>query len=224
MNSWRNVMSGHAYKSFDTSSANLTIVGRKPALLVVDVVTAFLGDEGLTLEDSIAQSPLSCGPAGWTAVPKVQTLIRMAREQGFPVIYTTGDPNVLGGATKSLVDGRESARAEVAEIPAVIAPLDGEPVVSKGRPSAFFGTPLTAQLIQQDVDSLIVCGCTTSGCVRATVVDGHSYGWPVIVAEDASFDRAQLSHDVSLFEMNAKYAQVASVDDIVAAFSTITRE
>ncbi|MCU1546775.1 MAG: hypothetical protein JWP30_1875 [Homoserinimonas sp.] len=220
MKSWRNVMSDEAYASFDTSPADPTTVGRRPALLVIDVVTAFLGDEGVSMQESVARWPLSCGPTGWAAVPKVQALIEMARRQGFPVIYTTGDPGALGGALKTVIDGRESARAEVAEIPDVIAPLQGESVVSKGRPSAFFGTPLTAQLIKLGVDSLIVCGCTTSGCVRATVVDGHSLGWPVLVAEDATFDRAQLSHDVSLFEMNAKYAQVATVSEITSAFSS----
>jgi maleamate amidohydrolase len=218
VNSWRDVMSNEAYKAFGASPERATEVGQRPALLVIDVVTAFLGEEGLSLADSIADRPLSCGPAGWSALPRVKDLIEMARDRGFPVIYTVGDSAVLGGALRNTVDGRESSRSEVAEIPDVIAPLPGESVIAKARASAFFGTPLTALLIKQRIDSVIVVGCTTSGCVRATVVDGHSLGWPVVVAEDASFDRAKLSHDVSLFEMNAKYAQVLSVDEIVAAY------
>lgn len=219
MNSWRDVMSDEAYKAFGTSPERTPEVGQRPALLVIDVVTAFLGEEGLSLADSIADRPLSCGPAGWSALPRVKDLIGWARDRGFPVIYTVGDSGVLGGALRNAVDDRQSSRSEAAEIPDVIAPIPGESVIPKARASAFFGTPLTALLIKQRVDSLIVAGCTTSGCVRATVVDGHSLGWPVVVAEDASFDRAKLSHDVSLFEMNAKYAQVLSADDIVAAYA-----
>jgi nicotinamidase-related amidase len=212
-------MSDEGYEAFGTAQKPGTRLGERPALLVIDVVTAFLGGEGLSLEDSIADRPLSCGPAGWSALPKVNGLIELARGHGFPVIYTVGDSAVLGGALRDAVDERQSGGAEMVEIPDQIAPLQGESVIAKGRASAFFGTPLTALLIKQRIDSLIVAGCTTSGCVRATVVDGHSLGWPVVVAEDASFDRAKLSHDVSLFEMNAKYAQVLSVDEIVAAFA-----
>jgi maleamate amidohydrolase len=211
-------MSDEAYEAFGASPDRTPEVGRRPALLVIDVVTAFLGEEGLSLADSIADRPLSCGPAGWSALPRVKRLIKWARGRGFPVIYTVGDSGVLGGALKNAVDDRQASRSEMTEIPDVIAPLPGEGVIPKARASAFFGTPLTALLIKQKVDSLIVVGCTTSGCVRATVVDGHSLGWPVIVAEDASFDRAQLSHDVSLFEMNAKYAQVLNVNDTIAAY------
>lgn len=218
MASWRNVMDGQGYAAFDSSSSDLN-VGSRPALLVIDIVTAFLGGEGLTLEESIAQWPLSCGPAGWESLPKVQELIGVARSSGIRVIYTTGNPGVLGGATKSLVDTRGNAQADAMEIPESISPLPGEQVFAKSRPSAFFGTPLAALLVQQGIDSLIVAGCTTSGCVRATVVDGHSMGWPMVIAEEATFDRAELSHDVSLFEMNAKYGTVATVQQITQALS-----
>lgn len=219
MNSWRTVMPSRGYESFDTSTADLSRLGTRPALLVVDVVTSFLGEEGQSLEESIASRPLSCGPSGWAALALIRSLIEAARANEVPVIYTTGNPGVLGGATKNLVDGRDVAQREAQEIPPQIAPAEGEVVIAKSRPSAFFGTPMSALLIQNRVDSLVVCGCTTSGCVRATVVDGHSWGWPVVVAEDACFDRAPLSHDVSLFEMNAKYATVATVAEIAVGIA-----
>lgn len=217
MSTWREVMDSDSYVSFKGSGPSMA--ARRPAVLVIDVVKNFLGEPGLSREDSVAGWPLSCGPAGWAALPNIRKLVEMARERGFPVIYTVGDPGVLGGATKSVVDNRPAAAEEAREIPALISPAPGDPVVRKTRASAFFGTPLAALLIQHGVDSLIMCGCTTSGCVRASVVDGHSFGWPVVVAEDASFDRAQLSHDVSLFEMNAKYAVVKTVDEIAEGFS-----
>lgn len=211
-------MSGEAYKAFGASTEHALEAGERPALLIIDVVTAFLGERGLSLEESIADRPLSCGPAGWSALTHIKDLVEWAREKDFPVIYTVGDSGILGGALTRSVDERQSSQSEIMEIPAAIAPLSQDAVIAKPRASAFFGTPLAALLVKQKVDSLIVTGCTTSGCVRASVVDGHSHGWPVVIAEDAVFDRAKLSHDVSLFEMNAKYAQVLSSESIKAAY------
>lgn len=222
MQSWRDIMSGESYSSFETPGSALPHLGQRPAVLVIDAVKSFLGEEGLTLEESIAQWPLSCGPAGWSAVPKLDELITSARANSVPVIYTVGNPSILGGATKHVPADPDRALAEAQEIAGPLRPAEGEIVIPKTMPSAFFGTPLTSLLVRLKVDSLIVGGCTTSGCVRATVVDGHSLGWPVIVAEDASFDRAELSHNVSLFEMNAKYATVATVNQISRTFAALT--
>lgn len=219
MESWRNVMSGEAYKAFGATAVRPVVPGRRPALLIIDVVTSFLGERGLSLEESIADRPLSCGPAGWSALAHIKDLLEWARERDFPVVYTVGDSGILGGALTRSVDEREAGRSEIAEIPDEIAPLAGEAVIAKSRASAFFGTPLAALLVKERVDSLIVTGCTTSGCVRASVVDGHSHGWPVVVAEEGVFDRAKLSHDVSLFEMNAKYGHVATAKEIIGAYA-----
>lgn len=219
MQSWRDVMSEEAYKGFGASMERAVEAGQRPALLIIDVVTAFLGEPGLSLKESVAERPLSCGPAGWSALTHIKELIEWARAKDFPVIYTVGNSGILGGALTRPVDERQAGHSEIAEIPDVIAPLPPEAVIAKPRASAFFGTPLAALLVKQKVDSLIVTGCTTSGCVRASVVDGHSHGWPVVIAEDAVFDRAKLSHDVSLFEMNAKYGQVSGSKDIMEAYA-----
>lgn len=84
-------------------------------------------------------------------------------------------------------------------------------MVCKAKPSAFFGTPLLSVLIDLGVDSLVVCGGTTSGCVRATVVDAFSYNLAVAVAAEATFDRIEASHWMSLYDLNLKYAEVVSV-------------
>ena len=86
---------------------------------------------------------------------------------------------------------------------------------AKPKASAFFDTALVSYLIRRGVDSLVVTGATTSGCVRATVVDGHSHGYPTFVVEDACFDRSRLSHGVNLFEMNAKYADVVTASELI---------
>jgi nicotinamidase-related amidase len=101
------------------------------------------------------------------------------------------------------------------------APLPGEAVLYKAAPSAFFGTLLMAQLNALDVDSLIICGESTSGCVRATVVDGRSYRFKVTVVEEAVFDRHQATHAINLFDMHEKYADVLGIDEVVAHLNTL---
>jgi maleamate amidohydrolase len=96
-----------------------------------------------------------------------------------------------------------------------VAPREGEAVLRKSAPSAFFGTPLLAHLNAHHVDSLIVGGETTSGCVRATCIDGRSYRFRLTVVEECVFDRHEAAHAVNLFDLHQKYADVLSVNDVV---------
>lgn len=90
----------------------------------------------------------------------------------------------------------------------MIKPKDGEFIVRKARASAFFGTHLITYLVRKNIDCLLIAGTSTCGCVRGTVLDGYSYGYPVFLIEECVFDRSRTSHLVNLFEMNAKYASV----------------
>lgn len=194
-------------------------LGRHPALIVVDVVRAFTGEAGVSLRDSVAQWPTSCGPAAWVAMPYIERTVALAAARGWPIVYTTAQP----GATTSYggtVKGEESAmgspmdRPGAQEIPDEIAPPPGSLILAKPKASAFFATPLLSHLLRHQVDCVVVAGTTTSGCVRASVVDAHSYGFSVFVVEEACFDRARLSHGVNLFEMDAKYADVLTIDEL----------
>jgi len=194
-------------------------LGAHPALIVVDMVRAFISARGQTMAEAVAQFPTSCGPAAWEAMPHIATVIDAARRAGAPVIYTTalpGGAEPYGGTVKGELARMDTPMdwPHAQDFPDEIAPRPGELIVRKTKASAFFATPLLAYLHRQHVDGVIVTGCTTSGCVRATVVDGFSYGYPTFVVEEACFDRARLSHGVNLFEMNAKYADVVSVDEI----------
>lgn len=194
--------------------------GQRPALLVIDVTRAFCGHPGQSLSDSIAEWPPSCGPAAWQAMPYIQNLLDATRRAGLPVVYTTAQPGAerfYGGVVK-MHEGRTSvmSRPGAVEIPAEIAPQEDELVLQKPKASAFFATPLVAHLQRMGVDSLLISGTTTSGCVRASVVDGFSWGYPTFVVEEAVFDRSPLSHQISLFEMNVKYADVISMNDALA--------
>ena len=96
-----------------------------------------------------------------------------------------------------------------------VAPIEGEVVLRKVAPSGFFGTPLAALLNDQRINTLVVAGESTSGCVRATVVDGRSYRFRMTVVEDCVFDRHEATHAINLFDMDQKYADVLSLDEVL---------
>src|SRR4051812_43127502 len=106
---------------------------------------------------------------------------------------------------------------------AEIAPDGSDVLLPKKHPSAFFGTPLASYLIERAVDTLVVTGCTTSGCVRGSVVDAFAYNFRVLVPHDAVYDRSQVSHAVNLFDMSEKYADVMSTDEALAALKSVKR-
>jgi nicotinamidase-related amidase len=202
--------------------------GARPALLVVDVTMAFCGAPGLTLVDAVKQFPTACGPAAWQAMPHIRALIDAARAAGATIVYTTPTPGAeraFGGTVKGEQGPKGSpvSLPGANDIPAEIRPSEADLVLAKPKASAFFATPLLAHLHRHQVDSLIVCGATTSGCVRATVVDGFSWGYPVVVPEECVFDRAALSNSVSLFEMDAKYADVLTLTETTAWLASHAR-
>jgi maleamate amidohydrolase len=187
--------------------------GRKAALIVVDVTMGFCGDEGLTLDQAIDQYPTACGPASWVAMPRIATLIDAFRALDLPIVYSLADmydPKWTGNATKSNVSLR---RPGFNDFPPAIAPREQDLVMSKEKASAFFHTPLTIYLTKQGVDTLVFCGVSTSGCVRASVVDGFSNGYRTFVVDECCFDRSEFAHAANLFDMNAKYAAVVSLDE-----------
>lgn len=191
-------------------------LGVRPALLVIDATLKFMGTPGLSLHQSIEQWPLSCGPYAWSAVPGISRTLALFRERGFPVFYTIGEDRADAlsqgrwhGKNARIVQTTEE-EAKVNQIVSELAPAAGDVVIRKIKPSAFFGTPLASYLNELKIDSLVVTGCTTSGCVRATVVDAFSLNYRVVIPSDAVFDRFELSHEVSLFDLSLKYADVLS--------------
>jgi nicotinamidase-related amidase len=193
--------------------------GKRPALLVVDVVESWTGSGPKDVVEAIDEYKTACGRSAWEALPRIRQLLDGAREAGLPIVFTKADPDekaYVGDATKRLKSSDEARAIRSAPFPQMIAPRPGEYVLEKAKASAFFGTSLPTYLIQRGVDSLIVAGTATSGCVRATVLDGHSYGYAVFVVEECVFDRSEFLHAVNLFELDAKYADVIRLDEALA--------
>ena len=205
--------------------------GRSPVLLVVDVNLNFCGDRSEPVLDSVRTWRNSCGEHAWEALPHLRTAIDAAREAGVPVIYTTGqDPRPDGldsgrWADKNRRRGEDTSvhRGQGNRIVDVIAPADDDIVLTKPKPSAFFATQLASLLVQLGADSVLVCGATTSGCVRATVLDGFSLNYRMAVIEECTFDRVQLSHRVNLLDMDQKYGDVVSLQECLTLFEEVAR-
>ncbi|MBI2304820.1 MAG: isochorismatase family protein [Chloroflexi bacterium] len=195
--------------------------GRKPAILVIDVNYDFVGDRPEPILKSIERFRNSCGEEGWAAVHKTQELLSAARAKGIPVCYSTsaGRQRVLdaGRWAGKNIRAMEVTKPEGhrgSDIVDDIAPQEGDIVIYKDKPSVFFGTTLMSRLNYLGVDTLLCCGCTTSGCVRATVLDAFSYNFRVGVVQECTFDRGQVSHKINLYDMNAKYADVVALAEV----------
>jgi nicotinamidase-related amidase len=193
--------------------------GERPGLLVVDAQHGFVGLDAPALE-SVRVYPTSVGARAWRAVEVIAGLLARARAAGRPVVFSQSGvpPGEAGFDPFAAKVAAIRAPGPPAPLPAYdivppLAPRAGETVVRKQCASAFFGSPLASALRHLRVDSLVVCGFTTSGCVRATVVDAASHGFPVTLVADACADRIPISHDVTLLDVDGRYGDVAAADE-----------
>jgi maleamate amidohydrolase len=196
--------------------------GNRPAILIIDVQYRTCGEKSEPILEAIKKCKTACGESGWNAVYKIKRLLEIARPKGVPIIYPTVqrkdrfDTGRWKDKIPAIADTPSYIGNRGVDIIDEVAPKVSDIVVSKRYASAFFGTPLMTYLNDLDVDTLLITGCTTSGCVRATVIDGFSYGFKVIVVEDAVYDRGEVSHAINLFDMSSKYADVIPTDDVIA--------
>lgn len=204
--------------------------GERPALLLIDLYRWVFGDKPQPIVEAVETWPASCGLVAWEAIPHIQTLLSAARDAGIPVVHATGrEEDGLAGARdlREIYGSRDRSpeamerRTRRWDIIGEVAPLPGEPVVRKSSASAFRGTPLLSHLKYHNVDTVIICGETTSGCVRASVVDGCTGSYRMIVVEECVFDRHQAAHAINLFDMHHKYADVVSLDDALDYLSRL---
>ena len=140
------------------------------------------------------------------------------RAAGLPIFYSTGDVRSASGPTFVSATKRVKPSIDSSDyfIRSEFKPQPGDVIITKQRASAFYGTPLSAHLTQLGIQSVIICGESTSGCVRASAVDAYSHGYHVVLVEECCFDRSLLSHKVNLFDMHHKYCDVMHLDDVIA--------
>ena len=143
---------------------------------------------------------------------------RRRARAGLPIFYSTGDVRAESRPSFVTATKRNKPPVDAADyaIRPEFKPQPQDVVITKQRASVFFGTPLIAHLTQLGVQTLIICGESTSGCVRATAVDAYSHGFHVVLVEECCFDRSILSHKINLFDMHHKYVDVMHVDEVVA--------
>ena len=192
-------------------------LGTCPAVVVVDFTCGFTDPDCTLGSDMTAE------------VKATKRVLDSARGTGHPVIFTTI------GYEASLKDGglwlqKVPALGELqmgsrwVEIDPRLDPREEETIVLKKGASAFFGTNLATILIAQRIDTVILCGATTSGCIRATAVDLLQYGYPTLVPRECVADRAQAPHEANLFDIQAKYADVVSLEETLAYLESLTKD
>ena len=190
--------------------------GRRPALVVIDMTLGFT-DPG---------SPLACDLEG--PVSEIQKLLDAAREAEIPIVFTTvayrESDKLTAAAFIDKVPALLTLQAGTrwSEIDPRIAPEETEPVLNKLFASGFFGTGLSSLLTAAGVNTLIITGASTSGCVRATAVDALQYGFRPVVPREAVGDRNPDAHEANLYDVDAKYGDVVSAEDVLEYLEEVT--
>jgi len=195
-------------------------VGDAPALLAIDLYEKVFYGGNVPVAEANKKHPGACGVNAHGAIPVTQKLFAAARAARIPVVYTTGNKSVVAATNRVRGAGETSDGYRIFE---AYTPRPNELVIYKERASAFYGTPLEAHLQQMGVRSLIICGDSTSGCVRASVTDAFSRGFHVTIVEECVFDRSRISHAVSLFDLHYKYADVMPAAEVFAHLDSMAR-
>lgn len=193
-----------------------TYVGNQPALIAIDLYELAYQGGSLPVSEVTKTYPSSCGEFAFAAIPPTQRLFAAARRAGIPIFYSTSETRPDAGPKTIVATRRRGMPSDpkLYEIKVEFAPQPGDTMIRKMRASAFYGTPLLAHLTQLGVQSIIMCGESTSGCVRASAVDAYSNGFHVTLVEECCFDRHPLSHKINLFDLHHKYADVMTIDAV----------
>jgi maleamate amidohydrolase len=217
---WKDVYSADLLK-LSKGYARDTYIGERPALLLIDLYKFVYEGGNRPILEVEQEFSGACGEYAWNAIEPTKKLIAAARHARIPIIYSTRhvDTGTIVSTARK-VSRRTNCAPDAYDIWPDFAPHPGDLLIYKERASVFFGTTLVTQLQARDVKSLIICGESTSGCVRATVYDSYGYGYHTTVVEECTYDRNILSHKVNLFDMHHKYADVMHLDEVIAHLRT----
>jgi len=188
--------------------------GQRPALIVIDMAYGWT-------------DPAYAGGSARldAAITAIQQLLPVCRERKVPIVYTTSmyheEPQLKSAADFSPTFRKWDLRA--CEIDERVRPLPGEYIIHKEHASAYAGTPLTGWLVGHHVDTVIITGCSTSACVRATATDAKSFQFRPIIVREGVQDRAEFSHEFTLFDIQARFADVVSLDETLRYLSAYNK-
>lgn len=185
-------------------------MGRRPAVLVIDMEYQCVGRDVPILE-AVKEWRTAVGEVGWTAAAHIAPLLDGARDRGIPIIHT-----------HSFMRDDSIAEHEAVRFIEPLVPRPGDIVVEKDYASAFYGTTVLRHLVRHNVDTVVITGTTTSGCVRASAVDAQENGFNVVIPEECVFDRLDISHKVTLLDIWMKYGLVVPVSDVHAYFDGLS--
>ena len=181
--------------------------GQRPALVVIDMAYGWTDPDYATGSRRLDE-----------AVEGICRLLPICREKGVPVVYTTSPfrPHEEDDPMHRRQDpAHRPWDARACEIDARLSPLSGELVIRKENASAFFGTHLAPLLVQHGVDTVLVTGCSTSACVRATATDARAFRFKAIVPRQCVQDRAEAAHEYNLFDIDAKFGDVVDIEEVI---------
>ena len=218
MNPWDDVISADEQRAYGAAGfGRPSGLGQRPALLIIDVQYRTVGTVRAPFWDAVKEFPTACGEPGWAAVDAMAPLVALFRAKGWPVMYPHVAPKVAheGGRLAEKVPAIMNIAARGYDFVAEVAPMPGDVLLPKKHPSAFFATALCSHLIDHQVDTVVAVGCTTSGCVRGTVVDAFSLNFRVAVPLECVYDRSLTSHKVNLFDIGQKYADVLPTAELL---------
>lgn len=222
---WLDVMPPAVLRYVPSRQRELSI-GPAPALLAIDLYEQVYRGGNVPLEEAIKADRLSCGEYAFAAMAPTKRLFAAARAARLPIFYSTGDVNPASRPASVGATHRGMQKIDPADyaIRPEFQPQPGDVVISKQRASVFYGTPIAAHLLQLGVRSLIICGESTSGCVRASAVEAQEHGFHVVVVEECCFDRNPVCHKVNLFDLHQKYADVMHIDAVVEQLNALPKQ
>jgi nicotinamidase-related amidase len=204
------VISEAGYESSGSVLWDSRSLGLRPALLVVDMQEMLVG-RNVPILEAISDYRTAMGDIAWQALQHILPLVDKVRQSGIPVFYTR------------VIPGERSLDDPAVQIIESLAPMVNDIVIDKSRTSAFHNTDLEDHLRRSRVDTLIVVGNSTSGCVRAAVVDAYQLGFHSLVPLECVFDRIEASHKIGLLDMWMKYAQVIPVTEAFEYVEKVAR-
>ncbi|MEP1217616.1 MAG: isochorismatase family protein [Marinobacter sp.] len=221
---WQDLYPQEIYDLYAPYRRQTGIKGRC-GLLLVDLYNLCYEGGERPVSELYRDYPSSCGEFAWRALGPTRQILHEMRLQGLPVLFSTKDLRNADHQRKASATFRRSGQASenAYDIHPELTPENGELVIAKERASCFYGTPLATYLQRLRIETLIMVGESTSGCVRATATDSFSYGFHTVLVEEAVFDRNPISHQASLFDLHHKYADVMALDDVLNQLRDKTR-